>query len=196
MKPPWKYSSWFGGICFKKNWNESKYLIVGFLIPLTDLMRKTHKKTTFCFEIMKSHSNSCWSENVSGHSDRPGAVGGGDSDALLLHWRRSRGKGWSFPRASSVHVAEVTDGLVLHDAQVVHGAAEGDLYGLPNAGCASFHHLDFVDGFVHPQRNHLGSRKPLPEENQKQTADWTNNCIANVSCIYFSIFPHLVLIKQ
>lgn len=64
---------------------------------------------------------------------------------------------------SSVHVTEVADWLVLHYAQVVHGAAEGDLDSLANAGRASFHHFDFVYGLVHAQRNHLGSRKPLPE---------------------------------
>lgn len=64
---------------------------------------------------------------------------------------------------SSVHVAEVADWLVLHDAQVVHGAAEGDLDSLADAGCATLHHFDFVYGLVHAQRNHLGSRKPLPE---------------------------------
>lgn len=63
----------------------------------------------------------------------------------------------------SVHVTEVADWLVLHDAQVVHGAAEGDLDGLADAGRASFHHFDLVDGLVHPERNHFGSRKPLPE---------------------------------
>lgn len=63
---------------------------------------------------------------------------------------------------SSVYVAEVADWLVLHYAQVVHGTAEGDLDSLANAGCASFHHFDLVYGLVHPQRNHLGSRKPLP----------------------------------
>lgn len=63
---------------------------------------------------------------------------------------------------SSVHVTEVTDWLILHDAQVVHGATEGDLHSFTNAGCASFHHFDLVDGLVYPQRNHLGSRKPLP----------------------------------
>lgn len=71
----------------------------------------------------------------------------------------------------SVHVAEIADGLVLDDAQVVHGAAEGDLHGLSDAGRASLHHFDFVDGFVHPQRNHLGSRKPLPEEKDHQQAE-------------------------
>lgn len=64
---------------------------------------------------------------------------------------------------SSVHVAEVADWLVLHYAQVVHGAAEGDLDSLADAGCATLHHFDFVYGLVHAQRNHLGSRKPLPE---------------------------------
>lgn len=72
---------------------------------------------------------------------------------------------WSWPRPSlSVHVAHVADRLVLHDAQVVHGAAEGDLDGLADAGGAAFHHFDLVDGFVHPEGNHFGSRKPLPEE--------------------------------
>lgn len=66
-------------------------------------------------------------------------------------------------RVPSVHVTEVTDWLVLHYAQVVHGAAEGDLDRLADAGRASLHHFDFVYGLVHPQRNHLGSRKPLPE---------------------------------
>lgn len=65
-------------------------------------------------------------------------------------------------RASSVHVTEVADWLVLHYAQVVHGAAVGDLDGLANAGRASLHHFDFVYGLVQSQRNHLGSRKPLP----------------------------------
>jgi len=64
--------------------------------------------------------------------------------------------------SSSVHVAEVADWLVLHNAQVVHGAAEGDLDSLTDAGCASFHHFDLVDGLVYPKRYHLGSRKPLP----------------------------------
>lgn len=64
---------------------------------------------------------------------------------------------------SSVHVAQVADWLILHDAQVVHGAAEGNLDSLADAGCASFHHFDLVDGLVHAQRDHLGSRKPLPE---------------------------------
>lgn len=68
----------------------------------------------------------------------------------------------------SVHVTEVADWLVLHDAQVVHGAAEGDLDGLADAGRASFHHFDLVDGLVHAERNHFGSRKPLPEEGVKQ----------------------------
>lgn len=63
---------------------------------------------------------------------------------------------------SSVYVAEVTDWLVLHYAQVVHGTAEGNLDSLANAGCPSFHHFDLVNGLVHPQGNHLGSRKPLP----------------------------------
>lgn len=67
------------------------------------------------------------------------------------------------PPAPSVHVAQVADWLVLHDAQVVHGAAEGDLDGLADAGGAAFHHFDLVDGFVHPEGNHFGSRKPLPE---------------------------------
>lgn len=62
----------------------------------------------------------------------------------------------------SVHVAEVADWLVLHDAQVVHGTAEGDLDGLADARRASFHHFDLVDGLVQAQRHHLGSRKPLP----------------------------------
>ncbi len=66
-------------------------------------------------------------------------------------------------RTPSVHVAEVADWLVLHDAQVVHGTAEGDLDSLADAGRASLHHFDFVYGLVHSQRNHLGSRKPLPE---------------------------------
>lgn len=65
--------------------------------------------------------------------------------------------------SASVHVAEVADWLVLHDAQVVHGTAEGDLDGLADAGCSSFHHFNLVYGLVYPQRNHLGSRKPLPE---------------------------------
>lgn len=63
----------------------------------------------------------------------------------------------------SVYVAEVADWLVLHYAQVVHGTAEGDLDSLTDAGCASFHHFNLVYGLVYPQRNHLGSRKPLPE---------------------------------
>lgn len=62
-----------------------------------------------------------------------------------------------------VHVAEVADRLVLHDAQVVHGAAEGNLDGLADARRAPFHHFDLVDGLVQAQRHHLGSRKPLPE---------------------------------
>lgn len=65
-------------------------------------------------------------------------------------------------RRPSVHVTEVTDWLVLHDAQVVHGAAEGDLDSLADAGCASFHHFDFVYGLVYAQGHHLRSRKPLP----------------------------------
>lgn len=62
--------------------------------------------------------------------------------------------------SESVYVA---DWLVLHYAQVVHGTAEGDLDSLTDAGCASFHHFNLVYGLVYPQRNHLGSRKPLPE---------------------------------
>lgn len=65
--------------------------------------------------------------------------------------------------SESVYVAEVADWLVLHYAQVVHGTAEGDLDSLTDAGCASFHHFNLVYGLVYPQRNHLGSRKPLPE---------------------------------
>lgn len=65
--------------------------------------------------------------------------------------------------SESVYVAEVADWLVLHYAQVVHGAAEGDLDSFTDAGCASFHHFNLVYGLVYPQRNHLGSRKPLPE---------------------------------
>lgn len=64
--------------------------------------------------------------------------------------------------SESVHVAEVADWLILHYAQVVHGTAEGDLDSLTDAGCASFHHFNLVYGLVYPQRNHLGSRKPLP----------------------------------
>lgn len=45
---------------------------------------------------------------------------------------------------------------------MVHGAAEGHLDGLADAGRASFHHLDLVDGLVQAQGHHLGSRKPLP----------------------------------
>lgn len=75
-----------------------------------------------------------------------------------------RGNVWGGGVGGSVHVAEVADWLVLHDAQVVHGAAEGDLDGLADARRASFHHLDLVDGLVHAQGHHLGSRKPLPEE--------------------------------
>lgn len=63
---------------------------------------------------------------------------------------------------SSVDVAEVADLLVLHQAQVVHGAAEGDLDGFADAGGAAFHQLDLVDGFVDAKRNHLGPGKPLP----------------------------------
>lgn len=70
-------------------------------------------------------------------------------------------------RASSVYITEVADWLVLHYAQVVHGAAVGDLDSLANAGRATFHHFDLVYGLVHPQRNHLGSRKPLPEGKQE-----------------------------
>lgn len=62
-----------------------------------------------------------------------------------------------------VHVAEVADWLVLHDAQVVHGAAESNLDSLADARRAPFHHFDLVDGLVQAQRHHLGSRKPLPE---------------------------------
>lgn len=63
---------------------------------------------------------------------------------------------------SSVHITEITDWLVLHYAQVVHGPAEGDLDSFTNARCATFHHFDLVYGLVYPQGNHLGSRKPLP----------------------------------
>lgn len=65
-------------------------------------------------------------------------------------------------RVSSVHVTEVADWLVLHYAQVVHGTAECNLDSLADAGCAALHHFDLVYGLVHPQRNQLGSRKPLP----------------------------------
>lgn len=73
--------------------------------------------------------------------------------------------GWG---GASVHVAEVADRLVLHDAQVVHGAAEGDLDGLADARRASLHHLDLVDGLVHAQGHHLGPRKPLPGETRRR----------------------------
>lgn len=66
-------------------------------------------------------------------------------------------------QVSSVHITEITDWLVLHYAQVVHGPAEGDLDSFTNARCATFHHFDLVYGLVYPQGNHLGSRKPLPE---------------------------------
>lgn len=68
----------------------------------------------------------------------------------------------------SVHVAEVADWLVLHDAQVVHGAAEGQLDGLADAGRATLHQFDLVDGLVHAQRDHLGPRKPLPGRSQEE----------------------------
>ena len=75
----------------------------------------------------------------------------------------ARGEVTSAGGGASVHVAEVAYWLVLHDAQVVHGAAEGNLDSLADARRASFHHLDLVDGLVQAQRHHLGSRKPLPE---------------------------------
>lgn len=68
------------------------------------------------------------------------------------------GRAGAGKRVLSVHVAEVADRLVPHHAQVVHGAAEGDLDGLADAGRASLHHFDLVYGLVHPQGNHLGSR--------------------------------------
>lgn len=73
-----------------------------------------------------------------------------------------RGEVTSAGEGPSVHVAEVADWLVLHDAQVVHRAAEGHLDSLADAGRSSFHHFDLVDGLVQAQRHHLGSRKPLP----------------------------------
>lgn len=64
----------------------------------------------------------------------------------------------------SVDVAEVADLHILHQAQVVHGAAECDLDCFADAGRAAFHQFDLVDGFVYSKRNHFGPRKPLPRE--------------------------------
>lgn len=82
--------------------------------------------------------------------------GTGEVQVCICAWGGSE-------RAPSVHVTQVADWLILHDAQVVHGTAVGNLDCLANAGCASLHHFDLVYGLVHPQRNHFGSRKPLPE---------------------------------
>lgn len=68
----------------------------------------------------------------------------------------------------SVYIAEVADLFILHQAQVVHGTAKGDLDRLADAGRAAFHQFDLVDGFVCSKRNHLGSRKPLPEEGKEK----------------------------
>lgn len=79
----------------------------------------------------------------------------------------------------SVQVTKVADWFVLHNAQVVHCTAEGQLDGLADAGRATFHQFDLVDGLVHAQRDHLGSRKPLPGGCIQTESQWqkTAKCV-------------------
>lgn len=58
--------------------------------------------------------------------------------------------------------------IATHTTQVVHGPVEGEPHSFSVEGRARLQQLQSVQRRLDPERGHLGSRKPLPEEEKKR----------------------------
>lgn len=56
--------------------------------------------------------------------------------------------------------------LATDTVQMVHGSVEGEPHSFSDTGGARLRQLEFVECLVDPEKSHLGTRKPLPEERE------------------------------